>query len=138
MRSKQLLSWKENEVVREETVDGIKFVYHWGFFGGSFGCIDKNRVIHLSEPEFLVTLARSHELVHYRRWNKLTMRCYQFWQTKVSIWIVLASLILSLALLEFTEIPILLWLGLLCFFSFCGMHEEKIAMKEAKKMTYEG
>ncbi len=145
---------KESEVTREETVDGVKFVYHWGFCEGSFafGCIDKNRVIHLTEPEFLVTLARSHELVHHRRWNTPTMRCYVFFAHKsgrklIATTILLAlatSIILSFALWGGGNLPIvilspfLLPIGLWVLYTLCEDHEEKIAMRETEKMMHMG
>lgn len=135
---------KENEITREGTVGGVRFVYHQDLdecFGGVFpGCIDKNRVIHLTEPERLVAFIRNHELVHHRRWGKPTMRCLRFFKSDVGVGGIIAILVLSLALSNVfgTDIPCLIALGFIVFsYIICGFYEEHVANREARKICGE-
>lgn len=138
------LAVKENKITREETVGGVRFIYHQDldecFRGISPGWIDMNRVIHLTEPERLVAFIRNHELIHYRRWNKPTMRCLRFFKSVMGRGAIVALFVFALVLLEVlgTNIPILIAMGLTVVpYIICEAYEEHIASRGARKICEE-
>lgn len=138
------LRFKENEITREETVGGVRFIYHKNLdacLGGiSLGWVDTKRVIHLTEPERLVAYIKNHELAHHRRWNKPTMRCLRFFKSSVGMGGIIVLLVLSLALSNVfgTDIPCLIALGFIVFsYIICGFYEEHVANREARKICGE-
>lgn len=139
VRPRRLLG--ANKVTRKEIVDGIKFVYHkdldWGAFGISPGWVDKNRVIHLTEPERLVSFIKNHELAHHHRWNKPAMRYMRFLTANLNMKTLTAFSLLFLALFYIfgTLLPFYI-VAPSVFFSYCicRIHEEYVANREARKI----